>query len=77
MQIKLLANEMNTLRLSAWNLKKIQEGEKNYNLERYITYKQLNWHAHVRRMNEERVPQKNWWWPPGKRRKGRPRNSWM
>ena len=29
-------------------------------------------------MNEERLPQKNLeWLPPGTRRKGRSRNSWM
>ena len=29
-------------------------------------------------MDEERLPRKNLeWYPPGRRRKGRPRNSWM
>ena len=29
-------------------------------------------------MNEERLPQEDLkWCPPGRRRKGRPRNSWM
>ena len=35
----------------------------------YLRYKQLNWYGHVQRINEERLPVK--------RRKGRPRNSWM
>ena len=41
-------------------------------------YKPLSWCGHVRRMNEERLPQKMLeWCPLGRRRKGRPRNSWM
>ena len=42
----------------------------------YIRYKQLNWYGHVQRM--ERLPRSILeWCPPGRRRKGRPRNSWM
>ena len=44
----------------------------------YIRYKQLNWYGHVQKMDEERLPQKILTWcPSGRRRKGRPRNSWM
>ena len=44
----------------------------------YIRYKQLNWYGHLRRINEEWLPQTILGWcPPGRRRKGRPRNSWM
>ena len=44
----------------------------------YIRYKQLNWYGHVQRMNEERQPRKILeWCLTGRRRKGRPRNSWM
>jgi hypothetical protein len=44
----------------------------------YIRYKQLNWYGYVQRMNEERLPQKIVeWCPPGRRREGRSRNSWM
>ena len=25
----------------------------------YVRYKQLNWYGHLRRMNEEKLPQKN------------------
>ena len=32
---------------------------KNLVLE-YIRYEQLNWYGHVRRMNEKRIPKKNW-----------------
>ena len=44
----------------------------------YIRYQQLNWYGQVRRVNGERSPRKVLeWYPPGKRRKGRSRNSWM
>ena len=44
----------------------------------YVRYKQFNWYGHVQRMDEERLPRKCLvWCPPGKTRKGRPRNSWM
>ena len=43
-----------------------------------IRYKQANWHDHVQRMKDERLPRKILeWCPPGRRRKGRARNSWM
>ena len=42
----------------------------------YIRYKQLKWYGHVQRMHQERLPTRNWC-PPGRLRKGRPRNSWM
>ena len=48
---------------------------KNSGLD-YTRYKQLNWYGHVQRMNEEMLPQKIVkWCPPGRRRKGTPRNS--
>ena len=45
----------------------------------YIKYEQLNWYGHVKRMDQERrLPRRILeWCPPGRRRKGRPRNSWM
>ena len=46
----------------------------------YLRYKQLNWYGYARRTNEERVPRKylDWCTPERKRRrKGKPRNSWM
>ena len=44
----------------------------------YMSYKQLNWHSLVRRINEERLPQKVVeWLPPARIRKGRPRNLLM
>jgi hypothetical protein len=42
----------------------------------YIRYKQLNWYGHVQRMDQERLSRRILkWCPPGRRRKGRPRNS--
>ena len=44
----------------------------------YIRYKQLNWYSHMQRMDQERLPRRILErCPPGRRRKGRPRNSWM
>ena len=44
----------------------------------YIRYKQLNWYVHVQRMDEERLPRKILeCYPPGRPKRGRPRNSWM
>ena len=41
----------------------------------YIRYKQLNWYGHVQRIDQERLPKRILdWCPPGRRRKGRPRN---
>ena len=37
----------------------------------------MKWYGHVRSMNEERLPQKSLQWCSPRRRKGRPRNSWM
>ena len=43
----------------------------------YVKYKQLNWYGHIRRMPEERIPRRVWEWCPGRRGRGRPRNTWM
>jgi hypothetical protein len=44
----------------------------------YIRYKELKWYVHVQRMDKERLPQRNLvWYPPGRRRKGRLKISWM
>ena len=44
----------------------------------YFTYKQLNWYGHIRRMPEEKIPRRVWeLCPPGRRGRGRPRNTWM
>ena len=42
----------------------------------YIRYKPLKWYGHVHRVNEERLPRRILGWClPGRRRKGRSRNS--
>ena len=43
----------------------------------YIRYKQLNWYGHARRMKNATSKYKLEWCPLGRRRKGRPRNSWI
>ena len=44
----------------------------------YVRYKQWKQYGQERRMNEERLPEKILeQCPSGKRRKGKPRNSWM
>ena len=49
-----------------------------YSVTDYVTYKQLNWYGHIRRMPEERVLRSAWErCPPGRRGRGRPRNTWM
>ena len=43
-----------------------------------IEKRQLTWYGHVRRMPDERLPKQVWDWVPKERRKkGRPRKSWM
>jgi len=43
-----------------------------------IERKRLQWYGHVKRMQEERLPELNMEWIPGERRKrGRPRKTWM
>jgi hypothetical protein len=43
-----------------------------------IERKRLQWYGHGKRMQEERIPKLIMEWIPGKRRKrGRPRKTWM
>ena len=43
-----------------------------------IERKRLQWYGHVKRMREERLPKLIMEWIPGERRKkGRPRKTWM
>jgi hypothetical protein len=43
-----------------------------------IERKRLQWYGHVKRMQEERLPKLIMEWMPGERRKrGRPRKTWM
>jgi hypothetical protein len=43
-----------------------------------INGKQLKWYGHVQRMEEERLPKLVMKWnPPGRRKRGRPKLTWM
>jgi len=45
---------------------------------KYAIIKPLQWYGHVKRMQEERLPKLIMEWIPGERRKrGRPRKTWM
>ena len=42
-----------------------------------IKTKQLQWHGHVQRMEEGRLPKEVMKWsPPGRRKRGRPKLTW-
>ena len=83
---KLMPMKMDILRISArcsrleriWNhVIREKINIKNSVLD-YIRYKQLNWYGHVHRLDQEWLPRRILQWcPPGRRGKGRPRNSWM
>jgi hypothetical protein len=50
--------------------------EKPYIID--IERKRLQWYGHVKRMQKERLPKLLMEWIPGERRKrGRPRKTWM
>ena len=58
--------------------KKIEKMNIKNSVLDYIRYKQLNCHKHMQRIDQERLPRRILeWCPPGRRRKGRPRNSWI
>ena len=43
-----------------------------------IKTKQLQWYGHVQRMEEERLPKEVMKWrPPGRRKQGRPKLTWV
>ena len=44
----------------------------------YVRYKQLTWYGYIRRMQEERILRRVWeLCAPGRRGRGRPRDTWM
>jgi len=52
--------------------------EKKPDIIDIIERKRLQWYGHVKRMQEERIPKLIMEWIPGERRKrGRPRKTWM
>lgn len=86
LRLKLLSTEMNCFRRSTRHskLEKIrnttirQEMGVNSTLLDFVSYKQLEWYGHVRRMPETRLPRQILEWiPPGRGKRGRPRKTWM
>jgi hypothetical protein len=85
---KILSTEMDVLRRSA--RKSRMEGIQNEHIKEImgvrgtadsidiIEKKRLQWYGHVKRMSEERIPKLIVEWIPLERRKrGRPRKTWM
>jgi hypothetical protein len=84
---KILATEMDVLRRSA--RKSRLERIKNEHIKEtvgvkekpdiidIIEKKRLQWFGHVKRMQEERLPQLIMEWIPEKRKRRRPRKTWM
>jgi hypothetical protein len=60
------------------NIKEIMEVKGKSDIMVIIEKKRLQWYGHVTRMPEERIPKLILEWVPGERRKrGRPRKTWM
>ena len=85
---KILSTEMDVLRRSARksrmerikneHIKEIMGVKEKPDIIDIIERKRLQWHGHVKRMQEERLPKLIMEWIPGERRKrGRPRKMWM
>ena len=83
-----LSTEMDMLRRSARksrierikneHIKEIMGVKKKPDIIDIIERKRLQWYDHVKRMQEERLPKLIMEWIPGERRKrGRPRKTWM
>jgi hypothetical protein len=85
---KNVATEMDVLRRSARisrlermkneHIKKIMGVKEKPDIIDIIEKKWLQWFGHVKRLQEERLPKLIMEWIPGERRKrGRPRKTWM
>ena len=85
---KILATEMEVLRRSARksrleritneHIKEMMEVKEDLDIIDIIERKRLQWYGHVKRMQEERLPKLIMEWIPEERRKrGRPRKTWM
>jgi hypothetical protein len=60
------------------NIKEIMGVKEKPDITDIIEQKRLQWYGHVKRMQEERLPQLIMEWTPGERSKlGRPRKTWM
>ena len=84
----LLSTEMDVLRRSARKsrierikneyIKEIMGVKEKPDIIDIIERKRLQWYGHVKRMQDERPPELIMEWKPGERRKrGRPRKTWM
>jgi hypothetical protein len=85
---KILLAEMDVLRKSARksrierikneHIKEIMGVKEKPDIIDIIEKKRLKWYGHVKRMQEERLQKLIMEWIPGERRKrGRPRKTWM
>jgi hypothetical protein len=85
---KILSTEMDVLRRSARKsrierikniyIKEIMGVKEKPDIIDLIEKKRLQWYGHVKRMQEERIPKLIMEWIPWERRKrGRPRKTWM
>jgi hypothetical protein len=85
---KILSTEMDVLRRSTRksrlerikneHIKEIMGVKEKPDIIDIIERKRLQWYGHVKRMQEERLPKLIMEWIPGERRKrGRPRKTWM
>ena len=85
---KILATEMDVLRRSARKsriekiknerIKEIMGVKGKPDIIDVIEKKRLQWYGHIKRMPEERIPKLIMEWTPEERRKrGRPRKTWM
>jgi hypothetical protein len=72
------ARKSRTERIKNEHIKEIMGVKKKPDIIDIIESKRLQWYGHVKRMQEERLPKLNMEWIPGERRKrGRPRKTWM
>ena len=85
---KILATEMDVLsrsarksrleRITNEHIKEMMEVKEDPDIIDIIERKRLQWYGHVKRMQEERLPKLIMVWIPEERRKrGRPRKTWM
>jgi hypothetical protein len=72
------AGKSRTERIKNEHIKEIMGVKKKPDIIDIKEKKRLQWYGHVKRMQEERLPKLIMEWIPGERRKrGRPRKTWM
>ena len=68
----------NVLLITNEHIKEMMEVKEDPDIIDIIERKRLQWYGHVKRMQEERLPKLIMEWIPEERRKrGRPRKTWM